>query len=233
MKVVHPRVYQPEIDGRLVTENNGYLTRVMRLRPRDSFFITDGKGTEAHARLGEASAFSVEESFNPKREPLIQITLYLPLLKGDRIEWLIEKAVELGVVSFVPFISTRCVIQKSNESRLERWRKIAVAAMLQCGGCILPRIADTVRFDKLCSTDDETIRLFLDEDSECEEPASQMDKASQRGLSILSGPEGGLSDEERNLLKGSGWQPLWLGPRLFRADTAPLVAVSRLLSPSR
>ncbi|HMM59035.1 MAG TPA: RsmE family RNA methyltransferase, partial [Candidatus Rifleibacterium sp.] len=85
----------------------------------------------------------------PGREPEVETTLFAAISKGERLEWLIEKAVEMGVVRIVPLIAERCVVKNPGAGKVERWRKVAATAMLQCGGCVLPEISDPVKLTQL------------------------------------------------------------------------------------
>lgn len=202
----------------------------MRLRPGDAFVITDGRGNEAEAILGAGGAYQAQAWSQPGRESSREVSLFAALTKGEKFDWLVEKAVELGVKRIVPVISQHCVVKKSQPARNERWEKIALSAMLQCGGCVLPEISAPLPLAKL----PEPAGL----------PAVVLYEYAAAGLAdfslcrqsnecwLLTGPEGGFSPEEIELLRRRGWHSLWLGPRIFRAETAPVLALAAVLNGS-
>ncbi len=222
------RIHQTEPGGSLNKDNRHRLERVMRLRPGDVFVVTDGCGHEAEAVLGEGGSYSASAWQKPGREPSRKISLYAGLTKGEKFDWLVEKAVELGVERIVPVISQNCVVKKTSEAKTERWQKIALGAMLQCGGCVLPEVSPPVYLKDLPEIDDESA-LVLYEQGANVEAACFADFAALKKYRILTGPEGGFSPEEIVGLQKRGWQTVWLGPRIFRAETAPLIVLSVLL----
>ncbi|MBF0500962.1 MAG: 16S rRNA (uracil(1498)-N(3))-methyltransferase [Candidatus Riflebacteria bacterium] len=229
--VSHGRIYEPapETEGALSVDNRHYLERVLRLRPGDIFTITNGIGREGTAKLETDGRYRLSTMIEPGREPTVTTTLFAALTKGDRYEWLIEKAVELGVTRIVPLITARCVMRAPNEGKLDRWRKIALAAMLQCGGCCLPIVADPVGMRDMSAPDGDTIALLLHEIP----GGGLLARISGPGkkLWVASGPEGGFDDSEVAQFENRGWKPVWLGKRLFKADTAPICTLAALLLP--
>ena len=109
--VPHARVIETELAGRLSDDNRHRLERVMRLREGDSFVVTDGLGHETTAVLGKSGTYHAPTWETPGREPEVETTLFAAISKGERLEWLIEKAVEMGVFRIVPLIAERCVVK--------------------------------------------------------------------------------------------------------------------------
>ena len=163
--VPHCRIIETEPNGSLNKDNRHRLERVLRLRPGDKFVITDGCGKEAEAILEKDGKYSVVSWYEPDREPDIEVTLFVALSKGDRLEWVIEKAVEMGVRKIVPLISEHCIVKEASENKLERWQKIAETAMIQCGGCLLPEITAPLKLVNIPKPDDSTLPLFLYEEN--------------------------------------------------------------------
>jgi len=227
--VPHARVLEPAADGMLSDENRHYLERVLRLRPDEAFTVTDGAGREALAVLGEKGAFRLQEWTEPAREPAFETTVFSAVSKGDRFEWLIEKAVEMGVRRIVPLLSARVVAGTPGPAKIERWRKIAVTAMLQCGGCMVPEVTDPLPFKKLPIPGERILPVLLHE-IPMAVSLHALPIAERPELWIASGPEGGFDPNEVRAFLDAGWQAVWLGRRLFKADTAPVVALSRLLN---
>ncbi len=222
------RVYEPTFEGFLGDENRHYLGKVLRLRDGDPFVVVDGCGHEGWCRWSPDGALRLEQVTEPQRDPKLQITLYAALTKGDRFEWLLEKAVELGVVCIVPLICARSVVRDLSPAKAERYRKIALAAMLQSGGCRLPRVEEPISCDRLPKPDENTKAWVLHEGIGGDACLPTFECTSSH-LWISSGPEGGFTDKEIDALAGRGWQMVSLGRRRLRAETAPLVAAAAVL----
>lgn len=233
----HARVWEssPTGDGALSPDNRHYLERVLRLRPDDAFQITDGAGREGDAVLLSGGRYRLSGELHAGgREPETEITLFVALIKGDRFEMVIEKAVELGVRRIVPVATARCVARPPASGKLERWRKIALAAMLQCGGCRLPEVADPVAMPNVPVPAEGVLPLVLHEAriSDHWSGSGQLPRPAPVTW-MFSGPEGGFTDGEVASLIAKRWHPTWLGPRRFRADTAPIAALSALILASQ
>ncbi|MBU1106155.1 MAG: 16S rRNA (uracil(1498)-N(3))-methyltransferase [Candidatus Riflebacteria bacterium] len=230
--VPHARIIEPALVGTLNDDNRHRIERVLRLREGDKFVITDGCGHEATAVLGLKGAYSAETWQTPEREPSLEVSLFAAVSKGERFEWLIEKAVEMGVLRIIPLMAERCIVREPGSSKVERWRKIAATAMLQCGGCQLPEIADPVKLEQL-PTPAETVTPILLHEEALSVSLHQLPETTDRtGIWLASGPEGGFSDREVKILLDKGWQPVWLGRRLFKTDTAPTIALANILAKS-
>ncbi len=227
--VPHTRVYQKELSGCLTDDNRHRLERVLRLNPGDKFIITNGLGKEAEATLQEKSEYVAEYWFEPGREPNINVTIFAALSKGERLEWLIEKAVEMGVKKIVPVIANRCVVKKPSNNKIVRWRKVALTAMIQCGGCILPEVTDPIKLTDIKAPAENILPILLHE-----EPLAMslhdLPKLSKPEVWLASGPEGGFDDNEVGFFHQNSWKTVWLGKRLFKTDTAPVIALSNILS---
>ena len=229
--VPHCRIIETEPNGNLNKDNRHRIERVLRLRPGDKFFVTDGQGKETEAILEKDGHYSVVAWYEPKREPDIDVTLFVALSKGDRLEWVIEKAVEMGVKKIIPLISEHCIVKEVSNNKIERWQKIAETAMIQCGGCLLPIVAAPLKLGNIAKPDADTLPLFLYEEN-LNYSVAGLNNISQdiKKIWIVSGPEGGFSNSEVNFFKNSGWKTIWLGKRLFRMDTAPIVTIANILS---
>ena len=230
--VPHYRIVETEPNGILNKDNRHRLERVLRLRIGDEFVITDGLGREATAILQKDGQYTIDEWYEPNRETRIEVTLFVALSKGDRLEYIIEKAVEMGVTKIIPLISERCIVKDPGKNKIERWQKIAESAMIQCGGCILPEVSQPIELTKIPSPPKDILPLFLYE----EKLGYSVDglksfSESHNKIWLVSGPEGGFSESEVDFFKKSGWKTIWLGKRLFRMDTAPIIALANILAP--
>lgn len=228
--VPHSRIIESNLCGTLSDDNRHRIERVLRLRPGDKFIITDGLGNEAEAILEKNGYYSAESWYEPNREPNIEVTLFIALSKGDRIEWIIEKAVEMGVRKIVPVITKNCIIKDPSRAKAERWQKIAETAMIQCGGCILPEVTAPTKLSDIDKPGSDVYPVLLHEETlDCS--LKGLKETECKKVWLVSGPEGGFTDDEVSFFKDSGWKTIWLGRRLFRMDTAPVVALANILAP--
>lgn len=228
--IPHCRIIEPNLCGALSDDNRHRIERVLRLRPGDKFVITDGCGNEAEAVLEKNGQYSAEAWTEPGREPDVEVTLFVAISKGDRLEWIIEKAVEMGVRRIVPIISDRCIVKDPSKGKAERWQKIAESAMIQCGGCILPEVTAPMKLNSIEKPKDDVYPVLLHEETlDCSIKGLQ--ETSCRKIWVASGPEGGFTDAEVKYFIDSGWKTIWLGKRLFRMDTAPIFAIANIIAP--
>lgn len=210
-------------------EEAKHLSRVLRVEPGQMYEISDNefkylaKVSEAHK---EAVRFEIVEKFEVERERP-QIHLYAAIIKFEHFEWGIEKATELGVDRIIPVQSARTEVglDKAVAKRLERWRRIALESSQQCRRVFLPEIDGVARLRDVVKVV-EGQRLFLDENRE----AARLSTFETTGdvVSVLIGPEGGWTDEERAMVTDAGWAPVSLGPRVLRAETSWLTALAVL-----
>ena len=225
-----------------------HLTSVLRLKTDDTIQLLDGKGNQAQAKLilKEKRAYAELLSVPAKNIKLNAhpIHLYLAIIKGDAMEWAIEKAVELGVKELTPLETEFTVVRiqkKGAEAFLERWQKIADQALKQCGRLERMIIHPPLHLEEMLL---KTPSFFwLDESlAETAEESSHLSLALQKSdskhFSILVGPEGGLSANEKNRLLQltvSGRQEITrvhLGSIILRAETAALLGVSLIVGHS-
>ena len=170
----------------------------------------------------------------PSTEAALSITLFQGLPKGDKMEWIIQKSVELGVTRIVPVQMARSVVRlkaQEGERKAERWRKIAREAGKQSGRCLIPEVTAPVAPDQLSSLFSGLQAVAVPwEDCRVKGPkAFSADHPGLRSLGIVIGPEGGISPEEIAFLRQAGCVPITLGPRILRTETAGLAAVSAFL----
>lgn len=164
-------------------------------------------------------------------EPSVAVTLFQAIPKGDKMEYIIQKAVELGVSKIVPFISSRCVSRpdkNSIEKKTLRWQKIALHAAQQSRRGIIPTVEKAVNIKDaaIAASQLEHSAVFY----ECGgESLSSLTNANIKELGIFIGSEGGFAPEEIELLKQGGSYVLTLGKRILRAETAPIAALSAIM----
>ncbi len=205
--------------------------QVLRLQPGDAIVLFDGSGGEwaaSLATIGRAAAeVEIGERTEPTRELPVHVTLALGMPANDRMDTLVEKATELGVAAIQPLLCERSVLRLAGEraaKKVAHWQAVAVAASEQCGRTRVPVIAPVRSLPEWLAAlpDDAALRLVL---SLVE---AQPLAAATAAAVALSGPEGGLSPAEEALARARGFVPVSLGPRVLRADTAPLALLAHL-----
>ncbi|UTL81666.1 16S rRNA (uracil(1498)-N(3))-methyltransferase [Pseudomonas putida] len=205
-----------------------YIGRVLRMAPGDAVQLFDGSGQEYLGQLLEVRKktvrVSLEQAVAGQAESPLYIHLGQGLSRGERMDWAIQKATELGANEITPIVSERCEVRLKDEradKRLAHWRQVAISACEQCGRSILPIIHAPVTLGDWIKGSDADLKLVL---HPVAEPLTSHDKPAR--LAFLIGPEGGLSEAEVDQAKGAGFQAARLGPRVLRTETAPVVALS-------
>jgi 16S rRNA (uracil1498-N3)-methyltransferase len=215
--------------ARLAGEDARHLTRVLRVEPGQRYEISDNRDVylaEVETAHKESVIFRTLEQLAPEAATP-SVTLCAALIKFDRFEWIVEKATELGVSEIVPVEATRSErgLERAAGKRLDRWRKIALEASQQARRARLPQICEPVALeDALAST--VTHRFVLDERAQGNSLGSALPQTETDGIAILTGPEGGWTDEERASFTSAGWTPVSMGPLILRAETAAIAALA-------
>ena len=201
-----------------------YLGNVMRLGEGDAVLLFDGRSGEWLARIAEAGkkrmTLAVERRTR-EAETIPDVWLAFAPVKRAQTDWLVEKATELGAARLIPVMTQRTVAERV---KLERLESIAIEAAEQCGRTLLPEIAEPVSLARLLDRREADRKLYFADEAGGEPPAS----AFKRGPAlILTGPEGGFTDDERAAVRASANAiPISLGPRILRAETAALAALA-------
>lgn len=210
-----------------------HALRVLRLRQGAAIVLFDGTGGEYRASLLDEGrrARACVEAFDPiERESPLAVTLAQALPSGDKMDWIIEKAVELGVSAIVPLLAERSVVRLAGEraaKRVAHLNAVARAACEQCGRNRVPAVEAIVSLGAFLATAvaDGVQRLVLS-------PGGTRNLAAlaqpAHGIVLLAGPEGGWSDSEMAALRACGWSELTLGPRILRSETAGPAALAAL-----
>lgn len=213
--------------------------QVLRLQPGDVLRLFNGEGGEWSARIARMGRQTVDVEvleFHPAdRELAGGVTLALGMPANDRMDTVVEKATELGVHTIQPLVCERSVLRLAGERaqrKVAHWQGVAIAASEQCGRTRVPWVqpVQTLR-EWLAATGTasaEELRLMLSL-GPGSRPLRAADLRERPRCTFLSGPEGGLSAAEEEAARDAGWAPVSLGPRVLRADTAPLAALSWLM----
>lgn len=206
--------------------------QVLRLQPGDEITLFNGEGGEWRAtidRMGRSDvAVTVNEHVAVEREAPRAVHLALGMPANERMDWLVEKATELGVASIQPLMTAHAVLRLSGEradKKRAHWEAIAAAACEQCGRNRVPVVHPVQAFMKWLEqpspTQAQRLVLSLAEGTRGISPAGQ----DHQEFLVLSGPEGGLSRDEDAQARAAGFAPVTLGPRILRAETAALAAL--------
>ena len=212
-----------------------HLRRVLRMSAGDVVTLFDGSGWEHEAVIrrlnSDCGELEILRSYEANRESPLAMTLALGLTKGEKMDFVIEKATELGVAMILPFTSSFTVPKlddKKIAKRTERWRKIAVSAAKQCGRNHVPDILSLCNFGQLIKgiAGNQLRLLFWEKETAQSLRQVHGTNPMARAIIIAVGPEGGLSSAEAELATTSGFQTVHLGRRILRAETAAISALS-------
>ena len=211
-----------------------HMRKVLRLRPGARVLLWDGEGTEHEALIrayeGGVAAMAVVRSYRPERESPLAVTLAQAVGKGDKMDWIVEKATELGVTRVAPFLSSHTVPRfggDKGERRRKRWEKIAAAAARQSGRTRLPEIREPDSFDAVLAADWQCdARLWFWEGPAGRGLASLREELGNlHSVLVMVGPEGGFSEKEAATAAANGFHAVGLGRRILRTETAAVAAV--------
>ncbi|MBR3610108.1 MAG: 16S rRNA (uracil(1498)-N(3))-methyltransferase [Oscillospiraceae bacterium] len=234
-----PRFFVESVESDFVEitgEDARHIALSLRMKNGEKLVLCDGKGREADAVIREAFPESVvldiEERRNSSAEPETEVILYQALPKFDKLEYIVQKSVELGVSKIVPVLTSRCISrpdEKTMKKKLERLRKISDEAAKQSGRGKLPEIGEMLAFKNavLKMAEAETPILFFEH---AQYPLHEiMEKRTGKTISMMVGSEGGFSDEEAEYAKEKGVLIASLGPRILRCETAPVAALAAIM----
>lgn len=234
-----PRFYCPVplADGTLVDLPAGAArhVQVLRLQPGDALTLFNGEGGEFDAtvtRMGRSDVQVQVGVHTPiEREATRAVHLAIGTPANERMDWLIEKATELGVAGIQPLLAERSVLKLQGEragKKLAHWQGVAIAACEQCGRNRVPALQAPASLAAWLTTSLPASRLLLSLQADSQPLADRMAQLPPGPVLFLSGPEGGLSPAEEAAARARGFAPVSLGPRTLRAETAPLAALAAL-----
>ena len=237
-----PRFYcpQPLAAGAIVDlpEAVAHHLHVVRMQPGDALTLFDGRGGQYLASVHEVgkkrACARIEEHQAVEAEPPYAITLAQGLPEGSKMDWIVEKAVELGVAAIVPLAARRSVVRLSSEraeKRQAHWQGVIVAASEQCGRNRLAQLAPLAEFERFISgpeVEENAQPRILFSPRATASLADWARAAGPQAVTLLVGPEGGFSAEEEQAALDAGAIALSLGPRVLRTETAGLAAVAAL-----
>ncbi|MBD1565151.1 16S rRNA (uracil(1498)-N(3))-methyltransferase [Vibrio sp. S12_S33] len=232
-----PRIYHPTPISQLGTialsdDAAGHIGRVLRMQVGQEVLLFDGSGAEFPATISEVTKKGVlveaAERIESSCESPLNLHLGQVISRGDKMEFTIQKSVELGVNTITPLISERCGVKldaKRFEKKLEQWQKIAISACEQCGRNTVPVIRPVMQLEAWCAEQSDALKLNLHPRAKYSintlpEPVTK--------VRLLIGPEGGLSAQEIRMTEEYQFEETLLGPRVLRTETAALTAITAL-----
>lgn len=234
-----PRFFQDFSGGdtaRITGQDAIHIHRALRMRKGDTLTLCDGKGTDYTCTIaafeGEDVLLTVLSASPSRGEPSLAVTLYQGMPKSDKLEWIIQKGVELGVHRIVPVVTSRSIVRlddSKGEKKRERWQKIADEAAGQCGRGMQPAIFRPFSWEEaLKNWQKQGIPAIVFYEGGGR-PLKELVEPCQKQLAVFIGPEGGFAPEEIQQLEAHGAGIATLGPRILRCETAPLAALSAMM----
>lgn len=234
-----PRIYtdqplRPGVELLLPEQAGEHVARVLRLERGHPLILFNGDGREYDATLATLAKRAVTAEIlavrEVDRESPLQLTLAQGIARGEKMDWILQKATELGVARIVPLVTERTEVkldEERAERRLAHWRGVVAGACEQCGRTLLPEIDAPQRLDRWLGSlaDDDMLRLALLPEGNVDlRQFPQVDN----GVLLCVGPEGGFSENDIALLTQARFHGLRLGPRILRTETAGLAAIAAL-----
>lgn len=218
-------------------EDARHIVSALRMQPGDGLTLCDGAGRDYPAEiLPGATSREVSARLGAPRpsrsEVPVELVLYLALSKGEKMDWVVQKATELGAWRLVPVLTRYCVSRPDKagcEKKRQRWQKIARQAAMQSGRGRIPEVEPVVALEQALDQCDAQLRLFCYEGERGRTLRAALQGPRPQSVALLTGAEGGFSPEEAERIVGAGFCPVSLGPRILRCETAPLAALSALV----
>lgn len=234
-----PRFFTGEVNEQsaaITGADARHIALALRMKLGEPLTVCDSAGRDYQCKIRAISPervlLDVVNVAPSAGEPSVEITLYQALPKGDKLETIIQKAVELGAARIVPVVTHRCVSrpdEKSMAKKLERYRKISLEAAKQCGRGRVPEIEAPVDFKTAVGRMRKAgLGIFFYENAD-ESLKSALERSLGQSVSILVGSEGGFEPEEARYAAEQGLLSLSLGSRILRCETAPLAAITAIL----
>lgn len=206
-----------------------HLIKVLRLKLGDEIRLFNGDGCEYLAAITQAGKKNAEVEVTEilSTEPKVSFPLHLGqvISKGDRMDFTIQKATELGITDITPLWSERCDVRLKGDrldKKMEHWKKVAISACEQSGRNLIPTIHPAMNYSEWASSIESDIKLVL----HTRDQKTLADMKAPKSVALLVGPEGGITDDEVDFCIQQGFTGLTLGPRILRTETAALAALS-------
>ncbi|WP_067708828.1 MULTISPECIES: 16S rRNA (uracil(1498)-N(3))-methyltransferase [unclassified Erwinia] len=231
-RIFHPEAITPGSEVALSDEAANHVGRVLRMTVGQTLELFDGNNLTFQAEIVHADKKSVRVRAGESREDSRESPLYLHLgqvmSRGEKMEFTIQKAVELGVNTITPLFSERCGVKLDAErlaKKIQQWQKIVIAACEQCGRNSVPEVREAMTLAAWCAEQDDGLKLNLH--PRASQSINTLPLPVER-IRLLIGPEGGLSSDEISMTSGYGFTDILLGPRVLRTETTALTAITAL-----
>jgi len=215
----------------------GHLARVLRKQIGDKIQVFDGSGKVYSGEIQEISTGKINckiISFENVSIRKVNLKLYQAVLKGDKFDWLIEKAVELGVSSICPLICERSILKDIGTAKIERWERIVLAAEKQSRQAYGVEVADPLDFTKAVSNINSGVFSIIawesEEGNSIQSVLANIEHSLPVSINVFIGPEGGFTHKEIDIAKSFGITPVTLGKNILRSETAGLLASTLVLN---
>lgn len=211
------------------------ILRVLRLQVGDEFVVLDNVGWEYVVQITAVSSKQLIADILQKQaaqgEPSVDITLYMGMMKRDKFEWVLQKCTEIGVTRFVPVITQRSLVQdtKMKDNKFERWQKIIIEAAEQSRRGKIPELCAPLKLAEAFAQLDADLALIPWEEAEGVDVRAVLVGKRPSSIALFIGPEGGFAAEEIELAQQHNIQPITLGKRILRAETAAMVAAALVI----
>lgn len=218
-------------------DDAAHIIKSLRMRPGERFVLCDGQENEWLCEIYDISKNSLSANILKKQknisEPGTKVSLFVSIPKGDKMEEIIQKAVELGVFAIHPVLSQRCISRPDKASaakKLMRWQAVSKSAAMQSDRGIIPKVYESVSFEDAVLTCKNSARIILYEVLEhTSKTLRDIISTDFSDIAIFSGPEGGFEEHEIRFASSHGIEPVTLGGRILRCETAPILALSAVL----
>ncbi|GGA72028.1 ribosomal RNA small subunit methyltransferase E [Neiella marina] len=232
-RIFHPQPLQQQSQVQLSDSAAGHVARVLRMRVGDTIELFDGSGLAYPATLATVEKRKVLADIGSALQHSVESPLKVHIgqgvSRGDKMDFTIQKAVELGVDKITPLLTERCGVKLQAErwqKKVLHWQQVAISACEQCGRNSVPHIDQPVSLADWLTEETEQLKLNL-------HPAARhgingIESVPAVGVRLLIGPEGGLSEQEIIAAREHGYQSILLGPRVLRTETAALTALTAL-----
>lgn len=226
---------------KIIGEDVKHISNVLRLQPLDKVIVCDKSVNNSYVAEiinmnKEYTECNIINKIIETTEPDVNIDLFQGLPKSDKMEYIIQKTIEIGVRNIYPVSFERCVVKldkKTEEKKLDRWKKIAEAAAKQSKRDIISNIENVINIENICQNIEKYDIILLayenEQNNTLKYELQKLDKNKKLSIGVIIGPEGGLSEKEVDKLITAGAKCVSLGKRILRTETAPLVVLSDII----
>ena len=217
----------------LAKEDIKHFKDVLRIKDDEEVEVyIDGSGYIAilNSYTKDELSLKIISEIKEQYEPNIKITLFQSLVKSDKMDFIIQKAIEMGAYSIVPIETKRSIVKKKDikDKKLERYKNIAKAAAMQSKREFIPSVADAIKLDEAKEILDSFDLVLIAYEDEIEHSIKDFEIKDKKNIAIIVGPEGGFDISEVDELKRCGYKSISMGKRILRAETAPIALLTML-----